>query len=105
MKRTSFKRKPHWKPLSPISKDPRRRELRFIPIDVLIAIKERSGGRCEVFKMHDYRCMHVAKHPHHILPRSRGGKHAVENLLHVCAECHRWIHDNPSKAIMRGLLR
>ena len=51
------------------------------------AVKRRAAGRCE-------KCHH--RHPtqcDHVIPRSRGGSHAVENLQMLCAgqgtcKCH-----------------
>lgn len=31
--------------------------------------------------------------PHHMRPRSLGGKHNRENLIQLCTECHRLYHD------------
>lgn len=42
---------------------------------------------------------------HHITLRSRGGSNDRENLLRVCAPCHRAIHDNPTEATARGFMR
>jgi hypothetical protein len=41
-------------------------------------------------------------HPHHRLPRSRGGKNTKENLLALCFDCHCWVHDHPDEARIRG---
>ena len=46
---------------------------------------ERAGGVCEG-------CGGVAEQLHHRQFRSRGGKHRVENLLHLCAACHGRAH-------------
>ena len=62
----------------------------------------RDGYRCQVRAWH---CTGRAEHAHHVLPRSRGGDEALENLLTVCAACHGWVHDHPAEATGRGFLR
>ena len=47
----------------------------------------------------------IADTLHHILPRSRGGKNEIDNLIPVCAMCHMWIHAHPAEAKKHGLLR
>ena len=39
-------------------------------------------------------------HLHHIVPRSRGGSDAIENMTYLCADCHRLLHGNISGAIV-----
>ena len=39
-------------------------------------------------------CGHWTSIVHHILPRSRGGKHVADNGVALCAEHHRQIHDH-----------
>jgi 5-methylcytosine-specific restriction endonuclease McrA len=62
----------------------------------------RARGVCE-------RCGTLSRyrplHPHHRLPRSRGGKDLLDNLSAVCFDCHRWIHDHPEKAKAEGWTR
>jgi HNH endonuclease len=83
---------------------------------------ERSGGYCEALRLamqtvegivghggyadgdlgrafgefadQQYECLGDAAHIHHRKYRgnSRGGTNALDNLLHVCGSCHRWIH-------------
>ncbi len=100
--------------LNPISKDPKRREKRFVPANVLKAVNERSSGLCERILKNEYstdhgftvKCWKAAMpQPHHILPRSQGGKHTVDNLLDLCFDCHRWAHDNQTKAKAEGILK
>jgi 5-methylcytosine-specific restriction endonuclease McrA len=100
--KTPLKRKT---PLSPISKNKEKRSKRFVPKAILKAIEERSGGYCERM-FNERRCPESAlPQPHHIKPRSQGGKHEISNLMAVCFECHIWIHANPREAKEQGLLK
>lgn len=111
-----------WKRLSPVSKSPHRLAKRFVPAASIKAVRERSGGICEVYidfpvtsnsprseqaranYYYGVRCRRPAeRQPHHILKRSRGGTHDLENLLAVCFECHNWIEGNEAEAVKRGL--
>lgn len=42
---------------------------------------------------------------HHILPRSHGGTHDLENLVVLCSLGHRYVHEHPAEAYELGLLR
>ncbi len=56
---------------------------RYIPVDVDRAIKKRSKEQCEC-------CGSMAKGDrHHIYEYHLGGKHTAENLIYLCASCHR----------------
>lgn len=118
LKRSAFKRKATHKKLSPISKDKARRDKRFIPKAVMEALLLRSGGQCEVsdetlippngmvgfsFMM---RCQNKADDPHHVLPKSRGGKNTLDNLLHLCRYPHHAMcKDKPLEAKKLGILK
>lgn len=92
------------KPIPKISKDPKRAARRFIPKAVLVALQERSEGRCEAGRFTDNsRCCRRGTDPHHRLARSQGGKHELENLVHLCSTCHRMAHDQPQWAIRWGI--
>jgi hypothetical protein len=68
-------------------------------------VRGRSGGWCEA---HTPACppeRHVAHHAHHVLPRSAGGQHDADNLLHVCGAGHEWIHQHPHASYQAGWLR
>ena len=67
-------------------------------------MRGRSGGWCEAITPECPYGRHHGVHAHHLLPRSRGGLHEADNLLHVCHAAHRWIHDHPAEATARGLL-
>lgn len=94
-------------PLRRVSKDPKRRAKRFIPHACLKALKERSGGRCERkywFGTLDVQCQRKAVDPHHILARSQGGGHSLDNLLHLCRRCHDFCKQFPKLAILDELV-
>lgn len=65
----------------------------------------RCDGRCEANVEAVCRpAVHDGVHAHHVRRRSQGGPDTPENLLWVCADAHRWIHDNPAAAAAMGLL-
>lgn len=66
----------------------------------------RDGWRCQAtVRGFSHECC-AALHPHHVLPRARGGDNRLENLLAVCVVAHRLVHDvRPNEATERGLLR
>lgn len=65
----------------------------------------RSEYGCEMVSFSGERCFRTAYHFHHIKPRSKGRDDSFENLMHLCFECHRWIHDNPELARKLGVLK
>jgi hypothetical protein len=68
----------------------------------------RSRGYCEgnVLNVCPSGLGHGASHVHHVWPEDRrDGVHDPERCLHLCAEAHRWVHDNPLEAGAYGLLR
>jgi len=42
--------------------------------------------------------------PHHILPRGRGGKDELDNLISLHRQCHRYIHEHPVEGKRKGFL-
>lgn len=114
MKRTSLKRKTplkSGKPLargtSKLKRTPMKRgggSKSVIPNEVREIVRCRSGGVCEATDL-IHGCDHVAVHMHHILLRSLGGKHAADNLMHVCAPAHAEIHAKPALSFELGYLR
>jgi len=62
----------------------------------------RAAGICEA-QTPD--CSRYGSQFHHVLPRSRGGKHEPENGLFVCAHCHAWIHAHPAISRQAGWLK
>ena len=126
LKRSPMVRKPHWKKLRNVSKR-RSRELCLLRESSLV-VRKRSGGRCEMKRWmwpplslgEDFsldrepvmqqcefvRCNQpVTISPHHIKPRSKGIDHSPKNLLDLCFDCHRWVHDHPKEAKELGVLK
>jgi len=56
-------------------------------------------------------CVGRALEASHRINRKMGGRHGAARqsvdrlsaLLHVCRACHRWLHENPTAARLRGL--
>lgn len=69
---------------------------------MLIPLRERSGGKCEATISPN--CTGQGTHGHHRKLRSQGGLNNLETLLDTCVNCHMWIHHNPSLARGLGLL-
>jgi len=42
--------------------------------------------------------------PHHILPRGRGGRDELANLVSLHRQCHRAVHERPIEAKRKGFL-
>jgi hypothetical protein len=65
-----------------------------------------SKVREEALKEKGRYCMHcnssgddgIALHVHHIVPRSVGGKHKLENLVILCEQCHYAVHGERRRA-------
>jgi hypothetical protein len=59
----------------------------------------RAGGRCEVggCQLQD-----TGMEAHHRRLRAQGPDHSLENLLATCPRHHRYIHDHPAHARMKG---
>lgn len=66
-----------------------------------VLVIERAKGRCE-------RCgwllCELSWECHHRQLRSRGGGHGAENLVALDADCHRWVHAQPTLATTAGLM-
>lgn len=122
-RRTELKLKAVWRPEGVVIQrratlKARGKNYRPIPPAVREEVAARSGGLCEAMTGgqgcggpcgdHAWRCggegRHPANHLHHKLPRSHGGKHVAENLLHVCDGCHREIHAHPERSFRMGWL-
>lgn len=78
-----------------------------VPVRVRVDVATRSGGRCELVLPHwRYgRCPRPASHMHHRLPRSQGGQHTAANLLHLCSDCHSYVHAHPAESYESGWLQ
>lgn len=98
MKRSPLKRGGPLKRRTPLRSRPEPSHLR----DAKQAVRDRSGGRCEVAGPV---CTGSGEHFHHVLRRSQGGKHSAANLLHACAADHRWIHEHPEDSYRMGWLK
>lgn len=64
----------------------------------LAEVRARDGNRCA--KCGSPRDLHV----HHRVLRGQGGRDDPENVITLCASCHRWCHHNPYAARELGLL-
>lgn len=64
------------------------------------AVFERDGYLCQW-------CLVPGGHldPHHILPRGRGGRDELTNLVSLHRQCHRYIHEHPIESAGKGFLR
>jgi hypothetical protein len=70
-----------------------------IPSKSRAVVKRRSKGRCELRVAAD--CGRAAEHMHHRLSR-RFMNHEPVNLVHICAPCHQFVHDNPQLSYTSG---
>jgi 5-methylcytosine-specific restriction endonuclease McrA len=66
---------------------PRRKRKRILSPETKRMVLERDGYCCFFCKAK--KDLHV----HHMIPRSKGGSHDMENLLTVCESCHAWLHE------------
>lgn len=77
----------------------------IIPEAVKAAVRARSRSVCERKVRGIERCYFAATDFHHVLPRSQGGKHTVENLRHLCRLDHDFCKLHPVAAEAEGLIR
>lgn len=70
-----------------------------IPPEARAAVRERSGGRCELLAAAD--CTALAAEQHH-RQRRRDGGHGLANLVDACSPCHAHAHAHPALARDRG---
>ncbi len=100
LRKTAFKPREGkvWKRMSPISKNKEKAARRFVPQKIINAIKIRSGGICEFVDENGVRCTcQAARTPHHLLKRSQGGKHTMENLKDSCTTHNMWAETEDGK--------
>ena len=57
--------------------------------ELYMRVYARDKGKCVVCG----KGVPVGVPPHHIVYRSRGGEDVMENLVTLCYNCHRAIHD------------
>jgi len=65
-----------------------------------------------VYERDDYTCRNCGRsggpvgdvelHCHHIVPKGRGGAHHTENLVTLCEDCHRAVHNRGAVAPTAG---
>jgi 5-methylcytosine-specific restriction endonuclease McrA len=63
-------------------------------------VADRGDGMCEA--QIGSQCRVAGSLAHHVLPRSRGGGHEVDNLVWLCWPCHSYIHDHPGWSVREG---
>lgn len=67
-----------------------------------------DSRRESVYKRDDHECQNCGRtrgssgnielHAHHVVPKSKGGTHEVSNLITVCNDCHKAIHNKSKTA-------
>ena len=70
-----------------------------IPDTSRAEVYNRSRGNCEAGAPV---CHGIALHIHHKAGRTGPDAHSPEGLLHVCRECHEYIHAHPAESRERG---
>jgi len=71
-----------------------RQERKKLPMHLVHAVNRRDRGQCCYYGMRNNRC--DSRHRveiHHIEPISRGGKDTMENLVTLCHDHHKLIHE------------
>ena len=61
--------------------------------------------RQEVFERDNYtcqRCFMPGSHAHHVNYKSRGGLDIISNLVTLCTNCHREVHEHNLKITYDG---
>lgn len=59
-------------------------------------VTDKQDGKCAV-------CEKPIEHIHHIVSRHLGGSNTVENLVGLCAECHKKVHSGEIELDEKGL--
>lgn len=72
-----------------ISQDPKIPNRSTIPPSIRRAVLSRDGHRCTTEGCGATGFLEV----HHVVPRSRGGGNAPQNLVTLCSACHRHVHE------------
>lgn len=74
-----------------------------LPAAVRHAVHRRDGGRCQATRANGERCQSRRfVHLHHVREKSKGGSDSVDNLVTVCASCHRTWHSTNDQAALDG---
>ncbi|MBW7875907.1 MAG: HNH endonuclease [Candidatus Cloacimonetes bacterium] len=71
-----------------------RKERKKLPMHLVHAVNRRDRGQCCYYGMRNNRC--DSRHRveiHHVTPISRGGKDTIENLVTLCHDHHKLIHE------------
>ena len=69
---------------------------RSILLKLFEKVHERDNYTCQICGKEKY----GLDYPHHVLFKSRGGSDTNENLITLCMECHRKVHDEKTKELM-----
>jgi len=71
-----------------------RQERKALPKRIVHAIHQRDRGQCCYFGVGQNRCKSRYRvEIHHITPLSRGGQDTIENLVTLCHDHHKLIHE------------
>ncbi|MBW7875898.1 MAG: HNH endonuclease [Candidatus Cloacimonetes bacterium] len=71
-----------------------RQERKALPKAIVHAINRRDRGQCCYYGMRNRRCESTHRvEIHHLTPISRGGKGTIENLVTLCHDHHKLIHE------------
>jgi len=71
-----------------------RQERKALPKRIVHAIHQRDRGQCCYFGVGQNRCeSRYRVEIHHITPLSRGGQDTIENLVTLCHDHHKLIHE------------
>ncbi|MBW7877074.1 MAG: HNH endonuclease [Candidatus Cloacimonetes bacterium] len=72
-----------------------RQERKKLPTHLVHAVNRRDRGQCCYYGMRNNRCdSRYRVEIHHIEPISRGGKDTIENLVTLCHDHHKLIHES-----------
>ncbi|MBW7877430.1 MAG: HNH endonuclease [Candidatus Cloacimonetes bacterium] len=71
-----------------------RQERKKLPMHLVHAVNRRDRGQCCYYGMRNNRCdSRYRVEIHHMEPISRGGKDTIENLVTLCHDHHKLIHE------------
>lgn len=106
MKRTPLVRRTPLRRSGPLrARSTRQREADQQLADVRTDVFVRDRWRCQAAAaVLDVACV-GALHAHHIVARSQGGAHTVDNLTTLCGAHHAWCHEHPAEARALGFIR